>query len=227
MKIKNIIFDFDGTLVDTAPVIITTMKATFLELGLPERSEQECRSTIGLRLEDIPAKLFPGQADISKEYASTYRRIFTEKNLQGAAKPFDGVMATLDRLSDLGFRMAVASSRSRKSLIEYVSGLGMNERFMMVIGGDDVAHGKPSPDPVNVICGTLKWNVAETLVVGDAEYDILMGKAAGTLTCGVNYGNGTPNELIDAGADMLVDRFDELPEAIGSLSGLHASASAI
>ena len=73
-QIKNIILDFDGTLVDTAPLIIATMQATIAELGLPSRTDDECRATIGIRLEDIPDTLWLGNDDTGK-FADTYRRI--------------------------------------------------------------------------------------------------------------------------------------------------------
>ena len=86
MEIKHIIFDFDGTLMDTAPVILATMAATIKEMGLPERNVEQCRATIGMRLEDIPAELFPEVPDISKEYAATYRR--RENVTSGLNYPF-------------------------------------------------------------------------------------------------------------------------------------------
>ena len=78
MDFKNIIFDFDGTLADTTANILATMHQTISELGLPPRTDDECRATIGLRLEDIPPVLWPEVQDISEKYAATYRRIFEE-----------------------------------------------------------------------------------------------------------------------------------------------------
>ena len=80
----------------------------------------------------------------------------------------------------------------------------------MVVGGGDVKNGKPAPDPVNMILATQGWNKEETLVVGDMNVDILMGIAAGTATCGVTYGNGSIDELKEAGTDYIISDFSEL-----------------
>ena len=76
MKYRNIIFDFDGTLVDTAALIIETMHRTIAALHLPEKSDEECRSMIGYRLEDIPTILWPEIRNLSERYVATYREIF-------------------------------------------------------------------------------------------------------------------------------------------------------
>lgn len=206
-QIKNIIFDFDGTLVDTAPLIVATMQETIRKMNLPAKSETECRATIGLRLEEIPAALWPEMNDICAEYARTYRRIFDELKRPFNVTCFPGVLTTLGLLHDSGFGMAIASSRSRQSLEEYIELFGLDKCFAMLVGGNDVARGKPSPEPVQTILEAQNWIADETLVVGDAAVDIQMGKAAGTQTCAVTYGNGTESELKSAGPDFITSDF--------------------
>lgn len=210
MEIKHIIFDFDGTLMDTAPVILATMAATIKEMGLPERTMEQCRATIGMRLEDIPAVLFPEVPDVSTEYAATYIRLFTHENKPGIAQPFPGVIETLRKLHSLHYTMAVASSRSHKSLQEFTDGYELTDLFCMLIGGDDVKEAKPAPEPVLTICRNTGWQTAETLVVGDATYDILMGRNAGCPTCAVTYGNHSRDRLLSASPDHIIDRFPDL-----------------
>ena len=214
-KVRNIIFDFDGTLADTAPLIIATMQAAIRELDLPLRTNEECRASIGLRLEYIPAALWPGLPDLSARYAAAYRRIFDEMKHQLHVTLFPGVSETLRCLKADGINMAIASSRSHGSLVEYVGGFDMSGYFGMLIGGNDVEKGKPAPDPVIKILNTLGWNAADTLVVGDAAVDILMGRSAGTVTCGVTYGNGTRRALAEAGADFIIDRFVDITGCLG------------
>ncbi len=214
LMIRNIVFDFDGTLVDTAPLIVATMRAAIAELGLPARTEAECRATIGLRLEEIPAALWPDRDDISAPYAATYRRIFEELKRPLSVSCFPGVAETVRKLRASGFGMAIASSRSHKSLDEYIGLFGLTSCFEMVVGGDDVANGKPAPDPVLAITDNLGWNVGETLVVGDAVYDIEMGRNAGTRTCAVTYGNGSLAELRSVAPDAIIDTFSALPDIV-------------
>lgn len=212
--IRNIIFDFDGTLVDTAPLIIATMQATIARLQLPPKSDSQCRATIGLRLEAVAGALWPQISDISQKYADTYRRIFETLRPTFSITCFPGVIDTLRLLHDRGCRLAIASSRSHRSLDEYVDSFDIRHLFDSLIGGDDVSEAKPAPEPVLKICRTLRWDVAETLVVGDTIFDIGMGRNAGSSTCAVTYGNQSRDELLTADPDAVIDSFDELPDLL-------------
>ncbi|MCC8114625.1 MAG: HAD family hydrolase [Bacteroidales bacterium] len=207
---KNYIFDFDGTLMDTAPVILITMAQAIEEMRLPARTEEECRATIGIRLEEVADYLYPGHPGIGPEYAATYRRIFARNNLPGVATPYPGVIDTLRALHQSGHPLAIASSRSRASLDEFVSSMGITDCIVMTVGGDDVTKGKPDPEPVLKILSQLGWNPKETLVVGDAPVDILMGKGAGCLTCAVTYGNSSLPTLQASHPDCIISSFTEL-----------------
>ena len=206
-RIKNIIFDFDGTLADTAPLIVATMQATISELSLPERDEAQCRATIGLRLEDVPDALWPDCPFSGETFARTYRRIFDILKCQWTIKCYPGVIDTLRELAACGFRLAVASSRNRSSLAEYTESFGIADLFVTVVGGNDVSRGKPAPDPVLLICEKENWLVDETLVVGDAVFDIEMGKNAEATTCAVTYGNQSRAELAATRPDAIIDSF--------------------
>lgn len=210
MKYRNIIFDFDGTLADTAELTVETMHRTNIALNFPDKSDAECRAMIGYRLEEIPSILWPEVLGMSERYASTFREIYKSTKEEYKVRTYPRVIDTLDILKHKGIRMAVASSRSKISLMDLCLELNIDGYFQMVVGGGDVKNGKPAPDPVNIILSTQGWNKNETLVVGDMNVDILMGKAAGTTTCGVTYGNGSIAELQDAGADYIISDFSEL-----------------
>ena len=210
MIYRNIIFDFDGTLVDTAALIIETMHRTIDALNLPFKTDAECKAMIGYRLEDVPALLWPEIPALSELYVTTYRAIFNTIKDSYKIHLYPGVLDTLDTLHRDGVRMAIASSRSKASLQEYCSGLHIDEYFQMLVGGGDVKNGKPSPEPVNHILSAQGWNNDETLVVGDMNVDILMGKRAGTSACGVTYGNGSVAELQEADADYIISEFPAL-----------------
>lgn len=207
---KNIIFDFDGTLADTASLIVATMQATIGRMQLPRKTEAECRATIGLRLEEVPSVIWPELGNIGAEYARTYRSIFEGLSRTCEVRCFPGVIDTLRQLHAAGYGMAIASSRSRRSLVEYVRLFNLTDCFCRLVGGDDVTNGKPAPDPVLAILASEGWDAAETLTVGDADVDIIMGRTAGTATCAVTYGNGTPDELESVRPDFTISRFDRL-----------------
>lgn len=203
----NYIFDFDGTLMDTSSVILSTIKATIKEMGLPERTDDECRSIIGIRTDEAGKYLFPSLDISNKEFARVFRSNYDRLKKDAHEKTFPGVLETLEQLRAAGCRLAVASSRRLASLHDYLDGLGIRDWFDMIVGADSVTKGKPDPEPVLLILKTLGWNAADCLVVGDADVDIMMGNAAGCATCAVTYGNGSIGSLEAASPDFMVDDF--------------------
>lgn len=215
MSTKLIIFDFDGTLGDTRRNIVTTMQMTIAELGLPKRSDDVCAATIGLPLAGCFKSLFP---ELQKERlqlcADTYRRIFSENLLTIKPQAFPHIVETLKKLSEQGYTLTIASSRSHASLVELTHDLHIAEYISYLIGADDVKEAKPKPDPVQKILEAMHFKAEETLVVGDMAVDILMGRNAGTKTCGVTWGNGKREELVSTGADYIINSMEELPTLI-------------
>lgn len=209
-KIRLCIFDFDGTLGNTVNVILNTLKATFKEMGLQEKTDEEYQSTIGLPLEECFSTLVTMSEARAKECAATYRRIFPSFDTENAVTLFPNVLETLERLKADGIIIAIASSRRHVSLENYVNRLGLKSLVSSAVGADDVKHAKPHPEPVETLLATFGIKPNECLVIGDAPYDIIMGKSAGCLTCAVSYGNGTIEELKAAGADHIINDMGDL-----------------
>ena len=206
-----IIFDFDGTLGNTKRNIVTTMQMTINELQLPYRSEDECASTIGLPLAGCFKTMFPDlEESFISRCAETYRRIFNENLLTIKPEAFPGVVATLSALKEQGYTLTIASSRSRNSLKELTYDMGIADYISYILGADDVKEAKPKPEPVLKTLADMHFNAGETLVVGDMAVDILMGTNAGAKTCGVTWGNGSREELENAGADLIIDHASDL-----------------
>ena len=113
-------------------------------------------------------------------------------------------------LHQKGFVLTIASSRSRNSLTELIRNMGIADYISYILGADDVKEAKPKPEPVLKTLGAMHYDASETLVVGDMAVDIQMGANAGAKTCGVTWGNGTKNELEEAGADFVINSIDEL-----------------
>ena len=211
MSKRLIIFDFDGTLGDTRRNIVMTMQMTIEELHLPNRSEEECAATIGLPLAGCFRALFPDiQEELITRCAETYRRIFNENLKNFHPEVFPGVVETLSILHQKGYTLTIASSRSRNSLIELTQNMGIADIISYILGADDVKEAKPKPEPVLKTLADMHFDAGETLVVGDMAVDIQMGANAGTKTCGVTWGNGTRDELVQAGADYIIDDIGEL-----------------
>lgn len=207
---KIIILDFDGTLGDTASVIIKTMHETIREMGLPTRTDEQCAAMIGLRLVEIPPVLFP-ECDIDVDlYADTYRRLFDIHNKDGAVNLYPNVIETLKALKARGITLTIASSRGQASLSQFVKNLGLTDIITYILGAGDVENGKPHPEAIFKTLDKYGFIPDQAIMVGDTIFDIQMGINAGTRTCGVTYGNGSRESL--SPADWLIDDFSELLE---------------
>lgn len=207
---RLVILDFDGTLADTQPIIIASIQATLRELHLPERSVAECRSIIGLPLAQCFVSLCGVDDATAERCADVYRRVFDELNTDGIVRLFPHVLETLKALHDRGLQLAICSSRGRPTLEGFVKTFQLESYIRMVVSANDVEHHKPHPEPVQTILAALGINPEESIVVGDASYDILMGRAAGCHTVGVTYGNQSADDLRNAGADHLINDFADL-----------------
>ena len=202
--IRLIIFDFDGTLGDSQKLITDTMLATIERLNLPMRSREECARTIGLPLKECFSSIIPMTDEQAEECAKVYSEIFNVKNVPGVVKAFPGVVETLERLSSQGILMSIASSRSHRTLAKLMDELDLSKYITYLIAADDVVEKKPAAESVLKTLRHFNIEAHETLVVGDTEFDILMGRNAGTHTCGVTYGNGSKESLEAAKAEWIV-----------------------
>ena len=222
---KYIIFDFDGTIGDSQSLIVKTLQDTMRARKLEVKSDEACAKTIGLRLDEAFVSLFGMSAEEGMECAATYREIFLENKQTMIVQPFPHVIETLRELHRRGYILGMASSRNHCSLDGYVHQMQLEDIFSSIVAGDDVEHVKPAPDMVFKALGEMKGMnnpgtsaedikdvLAETLVVGDMNFDVDMAHHAGCKACAVTYGNGTREQL--ASAEFIIDDFAELLELV-------------
>lgn len=210
MKKKIVILDFDGTIADTKPVILNTFHRTLDAEGLPQHSDEEIASTIGLPL----LEAFPILEHMSKEKAAqctdTYRCIFEDVNREIGVKMFPHVADTIRQLATTGHIITIATSRGYSSAAQFVKDFKLDDIITYIIAAEDVKHAKPHAEPVLKTLLHFGLKPEEALVVGDTHFDILMGGNAGTTTIGVTYGNGSRESLQEAGADYIIDDFEQI-----------------
>ncbi len=224
---KYIIFDFDGTIGDSQSLIVKTLQDTMRARKLEVKSDEACAKTIGLRLDEAFVSLFGMSAEEGMECAATYREIFLDNKKTMIVQPFPHVIETLRALHRQGYVLGMASSRNHCSLDGYVKQMQLEDIFSSIVAGDDVEHVKPAPDMVFKALGemlgmknpgasaedeNIKDVLAETLVVGDMNFDVDMAHHAGCKACAVIYGNGTREQL--ASAEFIIDDFAELLELV-------------
>ena len=232
---KYIIFDFDGTIGDSQSLIVKTLQDTMRARKLEVKSDEACAKTIGLRLDEAFVSLFGMSAEAGMECAATYREIFLDNKKTMIVQPFPHVIETLRELHRRGYILGMASSRNHCSLDGYVKQMQLEDIFSSIVAGDDVKHVKPAPDMVFKALGEMlgmknpgtsaedvknpgasaediKDVLAETLVVGDMNFDVDMAHHAGCKVCAVTYGNGTREQL--ASAEFIIDDFAELLDLV-------------
>ena len=212
--IRNILFDFDGTLADTSEGIVRCTQATLQEMGLPASTPERIRATIGLPLGQCFSDGTDTPPERVDEACLTYRRLFNEIAIP-CTTLFDGVVETVTALHARGLRLAICTSRSSPSLQELLRVHGLGGLFSTWTSNDDVLQGralpKPAPDLALLLLERLGARAGESLVVGDTVFDLEMGRRAGCRTCGVTWGNQDRAQLLTAAPDWIIDRFAELP----------------
>ena len=209
MRYKAILFDFDGTLADTAPGILVTMRETFLRMGIPIPEESAMKATIGMLLEDALQTLGHLDKEGGMQAAALYRQLFPlyEANY---VKIFPEVKETLAQLQAQGIRMAIVTSRGLFSLKMINERNGLQQYFETSVTHDDCLTPKPAPDMALTLLRRMNLQADETLVVGDTTFDIEMGNRAGIDTCAVTYGNHSRERLAEARPTHFIDRFGEI-----------------
>ncbi len=211
MDIQAVIFDFDGTLADTRKLIITAKQEMMKEHGLKVLDEATCASSIGLTAYDAFSRDYPELSPEEVEVlVKAYRAKFEEFKKSMPPELFPGVDKVFSELKKRGIAITIATSRNRKSLLEFVGNWGMTDEFSVILCAEDTKKVKPEPEPVLKTLETLSISPEQALVVGDMPVDILMGKRAGAFACGVTYGNSNRKELLASGADFVIDSMEEI-----------------
>lgn len=205
-----LIFDWDGTLMDSAGEIVTSMQKAIQDTGLPERSPDQLRDLIGLGLDEVVGRLFP-ELDTQRvrEWLSAYRRRYMSPSSR--ALLFEPARAVLEQLLGDGYDLAVATGKSRRGLDRAMECTDTRRYFGCTRCADE-ALSKPAPDLVDDILLRTATPAARALVIGDTEYDMAMARAAGVDALGVCCGVHDGARLKAAGARAVLASVAELPD---------------
>lgn len=212
-KYTIIVFDFD-VIHDVTDSIVSSLQATINELGLPRRSDDECRNMIALkkRVIEIPAILFPDTIIDQEQFARTYLRIL-DKVILKEITVYPQVMDTLQELNRRGMKICMISERKTHSTLDDISKFtGLTSVINCVLGKDDVSESRPSPEAINIILKKFNAKAEEVILVGDTIFDVMMAKSAEVAFCGVTYRSGKKEDLTDA--NWIIDEFCTLVDII-------------
>ncbi len=214
MNYRLIIFDWDGTLLNSTDQIVNSMQQAARDLSWRLPEEREVKDIIGLGLPEAIRTLFPGSTDDDVQLLrSNYARHFMDED-QATSCFFPGVPDVLHRLHDAGFLLGLATGKSRPGL-ERIWSTHQVGHYFHASRCSDECHSKPHPAMVLELLDTLSVAPEEAVVVGDTCFDLGMAQAAGVAGVGVRYGAQPPAVLERYEPLVLVDHLDELMPLLG------------
>jgi phosphoglycolate phosphatase len=209
-RYQLIVFDWDGTLMDSEARIVTCLQAAAADLALPVPDDEAARDIIGLGLQQAVSRLFGEQDEDSvQRIADAYRVHFLGETVAPSTL-FPRARAVLERLLEAELMLAVATGKSRRGLDMELERTGLGDVFHYTRCADET-FSKPHPQMMLDILDYLGMEPAQSLMVGDTEYDMQMARGARTDAVGVSYGVHRPERLLQHGALHCLDTIDELP----------------
>ncbi|MGB4467095.1 MAG: HAD-IA family hydrolase [Azovibrio sp.] len=203
-----IVFDWDGTLMDSAAAIVYAIQAASRDLGLPEPDDRQARQVIGLGLVDALQRAVPDLPE--HEYprmAERYRHHYLSRDHELTL--FEGIEALMAVLAQRGFRLAVATGKSRPGLDRALAHSGLGGYFQALRCADQ-CHSKPHPQMLEELMEELGAGPERTLMIGDTTHDLQMARNAGTAGLGVGYGAHLREELQALAPLACLDTVEEL-----------------
>lgn len=216
--LELIVFDWDGTLMDSEATIVDCLQTAARELGYACPDRDSARNVIGLGLHQAVAMLFPEVTETEvTALANQYRQHFLNKEREPSPL-FAGARALLEDLTARGYFLAVATGKSRRGLDMELESTGLGTFFHATRCADE-AFSKPHPQILLDVLEFLGMDSGQALVVGDTEYDMQMALNAGSTAIGISHGVHTPERLLEHGAQTVVDRLSQISDWLDVTEG--------
>jgi phosphoglycolate phosphatase len=222
--LRLVVFDFDGTLVDSQRLIIAAMGRAFAGLGEAPPPDPQVLSIVGLSLPQAFATLRPDlPGDAVDRLTAGYKTAFFDLRSAGdeaAASPlYPGARDALDRLAATGPEtlLGIATGKARRGLDHMLAAHDLG-RYFSTLQTSDFHPSKPHPAMLAAALAETGVDAARSVMVGDTEFDIAMGRAAGLRTVGVAWGYHPVERLRAAGADVVIEGFEALDAALEALA---------
>jgi phosphoglycolate phosphatase len=208
MQYKLVIFDWDGTLMDSVPKIVNVLKLAAKQCGATIPSDDDAKSIIGLSLPTAVAELFPNNEDKWEALAQAYKTVYKEGD-NTPTPLFSGANELLDALAASQVQLAVATGKSRTGLNRLMAETSTEDFFVTTKTADE-AQSKPNPDMLNQILTITGVAAEDAIMIGDSLLDIEMAKQAGVAAVGLTHGAATRAALEKTQALAVLDNLSEL-----------------
>ena len=217
---SSIVFDLDGTLVDTAPDLCTALNHVLEREGRAAVSPDELRHMVGhgarvLIIKGMAATGAPATAEDLDRLLPMFLEYYGA-HVADQSKPFDGVLPLLQGLRDRGTRLAICTNKPEALAIKLLDGLGLSRHFGAILGGDSLPVRKPDPAPLIESIRRLAGSADKALMVGDSRTDVETARAARVPVLCVSFGY-TDCPVEDLYPDAVIDHFNEFGDALKRL----------
>ncbi len=219
--LRLVVFDVDGTLIDSQAHIVAALADMYAAGGRPPAGRDRLLSIVGLSLKQAIQRL---ESDLSDDevdrWAQAYRDSFIRIRASEAPSPlYPGAKDALDRLSrNDHLLMGVATGKARRGLDHVIAEHDLSSYFV-TLQTSDLHPSKPHPAMLEAAIADAGVEAAQTVMVGDTTFDIDMGRSAGARTIGVTWGYHAVDRLAGAGAERIIAGFDDLDDAVSELIG--------
>jgi phosphoglycolate phosphatase len=211
-----VIFDWDGTLMDSLAQIVRSVKLAALDLGVPEPSDAAARDIIGLGLPEAMQVLFPQVPEVEREaLRHRYAHHFVA-GVGGHSQPYAGAEALLRQLSGAGRQLAVATGKSRAGLNRVLAHTGWSSYFSATRCADETAS-KPNPLMLKELLLELRVPLERAVMIGDTHYDLEMAQRLGMASIGVSYGVHSAERLAEHAPIAICQDMSELASMLAAL----------
>jgi len=213
--IRLIIFDLDGTLVDSSVDLTNALNYAIAPYDIEQLTVQNTISLVGEGITRLIEKLLGPEKSQVRQHVMDRFMDYYSAHLVDFTKPYAGVPETLAALYP--YTKAVISNKRESLSKKVLQELGLSQYFGAVLGSDSTDEKKPSPKPLLKVMDMFSCSAGETVIVGDSAYDIAAGKAAGISTIAVSYGYRDASLLQEA--DRIIDHIAELPQVLEQVGG--------
>jgi len=225
LKLKNkelIIFDFDGTLIDSGPDLASALNYTLEKLGLKTYSQKTIHYWVGNGAKTLVKRGLLGKTDVENDDVDTSElnealEIFLNyyaKNICINTKTYPDVKKTLKSLHNSGYKMAIVTNKPYNFISPILDKLELIELFEFYIGGDSLKEKKPSPKPLLHVCETLNIDIKDSVMVGDSKNDILSANGCEMQSIGVTYGYNYGEDIKKYNPTITIDDFKDILRVI-------------
>ena len=220
MAAPTMVFDLDGTLIDTAPDLVDTLNVVFAREGLPPVPFDTARNLIGggartmiARGVEAEGRVFP-PAKLEQLFVDFIAHY--SEHIADRSQPFPELIEALDTLESDGWRFAVCTNKLERLSLKLLVQLNLAKRFAAICGQDTFGVQKPDPEVLRRTIAAAGGNIQNTVMIGDSLTDIRTARAAGVPVIAVDFGY-TERPVAEFGPDRIVSRFAQLPAAVAGL----------